>query len=244
MISGMPFMVTTWMKEGLRHRGHDDDAIAQMTPEAAFEALLTPDPIMVREFFEAFTALANLSLAGHPPPGLLQMSRVHPNDNDLVPTRYKLDSADLIDRLVHDAVTDSAAGHNVYIEGRLVRFSLRGKKRGELEDTVCVFALVVDSDADKNLAWAPSAGIFPTLVVETSPGNQQHWFFFKEALHPVRARRLGEGLRAVTSCDSDTGTVTQPYRVSGTVNYPNKAKMDRGRIVAPTRTLPFVSERA
>src|SRR6516162_8160919 len=99
-MGGMPFVITAWMKEGLRHRGHDDDAIAQMTPEDAFEALLTPDPVMVREFFEGFTALARLSLAGHPPPGLLQMSRVHPSDNDLVPTRYKLDSADLVDRLV------------------------------------------------------------------------------------------------------------------------------------------------
>jgi hypothetical protein len=169
---------------------------------------------------------------------------MRPNNHDLVPIRYKLDSADLVDRLVHDAVTDSAAGLNVYIEGRIVRSGLRGKKRGGLEDTVCVFALVVDSDADKSMAWTPSAANCPTMVVETSPGNQQYWFFFKEALHPTRARRLGEGLRAATSCDSDTGTVTQPYRVSGTVNYPNKAKIDRGRIVAPTRTLSFVSERA
>jgi hypothetical protein len=39
--------------------------------------------------------------------------------------------------------------------------------RGELEDTVGVFALVVDSDADKGLGWTPT--IVPSLTVETSP---------------------------------------------------------------------------
>jgi hypothetical protein len=200
----------------------------------AHKILLTPDERSVRSFLEAFVALAIASVDGHPPPGVLQMTRKYPNDDDLVPTRYRLDGADLVDRMTRDALVDSEAGHNVYVEGRLVNSGLRGKKRGELADTSCVFALVVDSDADKHMAWIPPAGVRPTLVVETSPNNHQFWFTFKRALSPKRAQRLGEGLRHATGGDSDTGNPCQPYRLGGTVNYVNKIKVARGRIITPT----------
>jgi hypothetical protein len=195
---------------------------------------LTPDERSVREFLEAFVTLAISSLGGHPAPGLLQMTRKWPDDNDLVPNRYLLDSADLVERMTRDALNDSENGHNVYIEGRLVNAGLRGKKRGELSDTSCVFALVVDSDADKSMAWIPPVGVRPTLVVETSPNNHQFWFFFERALSPKRAQRLGESLRRVTGGDSDTGNPVQPYRLGGTLNHVNRVKIARGRVTTPT----------
>jgi RepB DNA-primase from phage plasmid len=196
--------------------------------------LLTPDEHAVCSFLGTFVALAISSLGGYPPPGLLQTSRKHPDDADLVPVRYRLDDADLVDRMTHDALTASEAGLNVYIEGRLVRSDLRGKKRGELKDSACIFALVVDSDADKGMGWIPPAGVHPTLAVETSPNNHQFWFFFDRALSPKRAQRLGEDLRRVTRGDSDTGNPCQPYRIPGTVNFPSKLKVARGRVVTPT----------
>jgi len=196
--------------------------------------LLAPDERSVRSFLEAFVALAIASLDGHSPPGVLQMTRKYPNDDDLVPTRYRLDGADLVEHMTHDALIDSEAGHNVYVEGRLVNAGLRGRKRGELSDTSCVFALVVDSDADKNMAWIPPAGVRPTLVIETSPNNHQFWFFLERALSPKRAQRLGEGLRHATGGDSDTGNPCQPYRLGGTVNYVSKSKIARGRVITPT----------
>ena len=192
------------------------------------------DERSVHEFLEAFVALAIASLGGHPPPGVLQMTRKFPDDLDLVPSRYALDSADLVDRMTRDALSDSENGANVYIEGRLLRPGLRGKKRGELGDTACCFALAVDSDADKNMAWIPPFGVRPTLVVETSPGNHQFWLFFGRAMAPGHAQRRGENLRRITSCDSDTGNPCQPYRVAGTINHVSKIKMARGRIVTPT----------
>jgi hypothetical protein len=232
--SGIAFMITNAMKEALRHRGLADADIERMTPGEAHKLLLTPNPYAVRRFFEDFVRLAERSLGGHSPPGCLQMSRKHPNDRELIPSRYRLDSANLVERLTHDAVADSEAGHNVYVEARFVNFGLGGKRRGELHDTACVFALVVDSDADKGMGWDPPAGVRPTMSIETSPGNAQHWFFFHRALSPRRAQRLGEDLRRATGSDHDTGTPTQPYRVPGTVNYPNQAKIDRGRVSTPT----------
>ena len=232
--NGVPFMITNPMKIALRARGFTDSDIAQMTPEDAHKILLTPDERAARGFLEAFVALAISSLADDPPPGLLQICNKHPNDSDVGPVRYQLDDGDLVERMAHDALVASEAGLNVYIEGRLVCPGLRGKRRGDLGDTACVFALAVDSDADKNMAWVPRADVRPTLTVETSPGNHQFWFFFERALNPIRAQRLGEGLRRVTGGDSDTGNPTQPYRIPGTINYPNKAKIERGRVVTPT----------
>ena len=183
-----------------------------MTPEDAHKVLMTPDERAVRGFLEAFVALAISSLGGHPPPGLLQICRKHPNDSDRDPVRYRLDDADLVDRMTHDAMVASEAGHNVYIEGRLVRSDLRGKKRGELKDTVCVFA--GGRFRRRQEHGLDSAGRrAPDLAVETSPSNAQYWFFFERALSPRRAQRLGEALRRVTGGDSDTGNPCQPYRI-------------------------------
>jgi hypothetical protein len=232
--NGIPFMITNPMKIALHARGFVDADIEQMTPEDAHKILLTPDEHGVRGFLEAFVALAIASLAGRSPPGLVQMCHMHPNEGGVVSVRYQLDDPGLVDRMIRDALAASEAGLNVYIEGRLVKPGLRGKKRGGLGDTACVFALTVDSDADKQMGWYPPPGVRPTLTVETSPSNHQFWFFFERALAPLRAQRLGEGLRQATGCDSATGNPTQPYRIPGTINYPNKAKIDRGRVVTPT----------
>src|SRR5262249_15615805 len=64
----------------------------------------------------------------------------------------------------------------------------------------------------------------------------------ESAVDAATGQALGERLRAATNADSDTGNVCQPYRVAGTVNYPGKKKLERGRIVTWTRTLGFDPE--
>jgi hypothetical protein len=46
---------------------------------------------------------------------------------------------------------------------------------------------------------------------------------------------LGDALRAATGADTDTGVVTQPYRLAGTTNYPDVKKLARGRVAGSTR---------
>jgi hypothetical protein len=116
-----------------------------------------------------------------------------------------------------------------------VRCDLRGKARGKLEDTAAVFAFVIDSDADKGMAWRADAQA--SLVIETSPGNAQYWFMLERAIDVAVAKPLGERIRAAACADHDTGNVTQPYRVAGTINYPSPEKQKRGRTVTPTRLL-------
>jgi hypothetical protein len=206
----------------------------QPTNGGATDHEVLADPAEVRRFLEAFTTLARAATEGIANPGLLQIGQAHPlTENSYVPTRYRLDDTE---RMIDDAIAFSNAGNNVYIEGRTVRAGLRGKLRGAVEDTVAVFALVADDDGDKGKA-ANALPIPPTLLVETSPGNTHPWIFLTKAVTAMEGVTLGKALKSALGGDPNTGLITQPYRVSGTVNYPTKYKLERGREPVPTRLL-------
>jgi hypothetical protein len=239
-------MLTQQQKADLQAVGFSAEQICELTPQEAEEIIAATSGVVantreVREFIETIIAQARAATEHLKQPGLLQMMLIHPlDDNNVVLYRYKLDDVDLAERMTREAMSASAAGHNIYIEGRTVCPGLTGKKRGELADTVAVFAIVVDSDNDKGKGWTPTV---PTsLAVETSPGNAHYWLFFEQALDPATGQALGERLRAITNADADTGNVCQPYRVAGTINYPNKKKQAQGRVVTPTHSLGFDPE--
>jgi len=218
------------------------DELPEREPAASVTPLITPNSREVRESITTLVAQAKAAtkhiVEEEKHPGLLQMVLVHPADEKVSGIyRYDLGDPNLIEELIKDAVNASKSGHNVYIEGRTVRRGLASKQRGGLADTVAVFALVVDSDADKGKAWTPTV---PTsLAVETSPGNTHFWFFLENAVDADTGKALGDWLRTATNADADTGNVCQPYRVAGTVNYPGKKKLERGRVITPTHSLGF-----
>ena len=182
------------------------------------------DEATVRQFIEIISAHARQVINGAGPPGVLQMSRLNPLDEKLVPSRFTLDD---IENMVRTAVGDALAGHNAYIEARTVRADLRGNLRGGLEDTVWVFGLVADCDADKGKGG--SITVRPSLVIETSPGNFHYWYLFTRAIPAAQAKLIGDAIRASSGTDQDTGVITQCYRVPGTPNFPSAAKQARGR---------------
>ena len=139
------------------------------------------DEATVRQFIEIISAHARQVINGAGPPGVLQLSRLNPNDESPVPSRFTLDD---IENMVKTAVADALAGHNAYIEARTVRADLRGNARGGLEATAWVFGLVADRDADKGKSG--NITVRPSLVIETSPGNYHYWYLFKHAI-PVAA---------------------------------------------------------
>jgi len=193
------------------------------------------DELTVREFLRAIHEQAAHAFTGIAQPGYLQLSRLHPNSKTLVPYQFEIGD---VDRMVKTALTDAAAGHNVYIEGRTV-LGVTGKNRGGLENTRGVFAFIVDSDGDKGKAGNLN-GVQPSMIIETSPGNTQPWLFLDQAMAANEAQELGAIIRKFTGSDQDTGVVTQPYRVAGTPNYPSPEKQKRGRTsVEPTRILEY-----
>jgi hypothetical protein len=212
-----------------------------------------PDPIPrqngatgvddVREFLTVVAAQAKAAVKRLHEPGVQQLCRLRPKksddeDEEFVPTRYRIDD---VERMIHVAMGDCAAGHNVYIEIRTVRADLTGRRRGSLNDTRWVFALVVDSDNDTGKGWTPT--LIPSMTVETSPGNFQYWYFLEIAVDGETGKALGRRLKAAAKADSNTGVVTQPYRVAGTTNYPNAKKIARGRVVTPTRLIDCQPDR-
>jgi hypothetical protein len=187
------------------------------------------DEPTVRHFVELIHTRAAHAINGGE--GVLQLVRIHPADESVSVSRYTIGDAE---HMAQDAIAFGAAGHNVYVEGRTVRADLRGNKRGDLKDTVKVFALVVDSDNDKGKAWTPT--MQASIVVETSPGNAHFWFCLAQAVDAAEGKKIGERMRRSTGADQDTGVVTQCYRVAGTPNFPGKAKRKRGRVlVEPTK---------
>src|SRR6185437_12164399 len=188
------------------------------------------DPTVVRAFLQEIHTAAKRACEGAEWQGVLQLSRLHPLDDDFVVAgRFQIgDVAEMADA----AVAAAEGGHNVYVEARLVKTHVRGRSRGTIEDTAAVFALVVDRDADKGIAGIELAE--PTWRVETSPGNSHDWFVLDRAIGGKEGQTLGATLRRAVSADSDTGNPTQPYRVAGTPNYPNAKKQARGRETCST----------
>jgi len=193
---------------------------------AADKQRVAVDEETVRKFVSLIHEQAARALNGIERPGVLQLTRLHPLDKKLVPTRFRIDD---VDGMTKQAIADAKAGHNAYVEARTVAEGTPPHKRGDINDTGFVFALVVDSDADKGQATNRDLSRLASLVIETSPGNRHYWFFLNQAVRAGDAQPVGEAMRQALGTDSDTGTVTQPYRVAGTPNYPGKAKRKRGR---------------
>jgi hypothetical protein len=190
------------------------------------------DEPTVRRFVELIHTRAAHAINGGDT-GVLQLVRIYPADESISVSRYRIGD---IEHMTRDAIAFSAAGHNVYIEGRTVRADLRGNKRGDLKDTLWVFALVIDSDSDKGRAWTPTAQA--SIIVETSPGNAHFWFCLARAVDAAEGKTIGERMRKSAGADQDTGVITQCYRVAGTPNFPSESKRKRGRIsIEPTKIL-------
>ena len=183
------------------------------------------DAATVRQFIEIVSTHAAQVINGAGQPGVLQLCRINPLDESIVPSRFQIGD---IEEMVKTAIGDAEAGHNVYVETRTVQPGLRGKQRGTLEETAWVFGLVVDSDSDKGKGGNVTAK--PSLAIETSPGNLPSLVsYLTRAVPAAQAKLIGDAIRANSGADSDTGVVTQCYRVAGTPNFPTAAKRARGR---------------
>jgi RepB DNA-primase from phage plasmid len=185
----------------------------------------------VRCFLRIVWANAGRTVRGLPNRGFLQVCSLAPDGEKAFHYRGGHFGFHRCEELIAHALELNEQGRNVYIEARTVRRD--AKKRGKMEETAWVFALVIDSDGDKARAWADNVGA--SLMVETSPGNFQFWFFLREAIGWEEARAIGAAMRKFTKTDSDSGVVTQPYRIAGSINYPNAIKRARGRVPVPSR---------
>ena len=198
--------------------------------------LLIDEPT-VRKFLTLLHDRAAAALSHERRPGVLQLVSIDPDGG----VTYSLFAIGDIDHMLEAVRVDAEAGRNTYIETRTVRPGRpkeRKPGRGKADATIGLFAFVIDSDADKGRAGrVDHIDGNASAIIETSPGNRHIWLFLRRALNAADAKRLGDMIRKSTGADHNTGTVTQPYRIAGTPNFPDAKKRARGRVVVPTRLI-------
>jgi hypothetical protein len=190
------------------------------------------DTDTIRQFLATLHTRAASALEGVEPPGVLHLCTLLPEDRTLCTQAFLLGD---VEAMTETAIAAAEGGRNVFVEARTVAPGNPGE-RGRIDATVGVFAFVIDSDADTGKAGNPISGD-ASAVVETSPGNSHTWLFLERALGAEGARPIGTAIRRVSGADSATGTITQPYRVPGTPNYPDAKKRARGRVTVPTKLI-------
>lgn len=123
-------------------------------------------------------------------------------------------------------------GANVYVGLQVMRPGLPRGQRGGEKDIVAVLGLVADMDSDTGKA----AGAYPcepNYVIETSPGNFQPFWLFDRPVPPAEAKVIARGLKAATGSDHGTADIAHVWRVPGSLNWPNRKKIERGRSTDP-----------
>jgi hypothetical protein len=195
------------------------------------------DEKTVRQFLEMFHARAARALNGihDPERAVIQLCSMLP-DGRMRTSAFSIGDAE---NMAKAAAVDAKNGINVFVEPRIVRPGRPGE-RGKAVATVVVFAFVVDRDADRKKAGHVSGSA--SAIIETSPGNSHHWYFLSQALPPETAKPIGETIRRASGADHATGVITQPYRLPGTVNYPDSKKAARGRVACATRILSLTDK--
>jgi RecA-family ATPase len=136
-----------------------------------------------------------------------------------------------------DHMVDAIAAHsdtrgtNTYVGLHVMRRGLERGKRGTKDDVVAVLGLVADIDSDTGKTG--ELPFEPSYIVETSPGNQQPVWLFDRPLPVTEASPLAAALKRATNSDHGTADVDHIWRVPGTRNWPNAAKLKRGRSPDP-----------
>src|SRR6185369_37226 len=142
---------------------------------------------------------------------------------------------------------------NVYIAFTTMRADLpQGLKGGEA-DIEQVIGLVADFDAREDpeaSRWAERLPLPPTMVLATSSIPEvsfQCRFLFDRPISLAEAKRLARALQAAAGCDTCTADVSHVWRLAGTLNWPNRQKVEKhGRPSAPqlvSIVLPFEESR-
>ncbi|WP_245581768.1 DUF3987 domain-containing protein [Rhizobium ruizarguesonis] len=137
-----------------------------------------------------------------------------------------------VDGMVESIMAHASTPHaNVFTGLQVMRKGLPRGKRGGEADIVAVLGLVVDLDADTGKSG--QMPVEPNVVLETSTGNFQPFILFDRAIPPAEAKPLAAALKRATGSDHGTGDVAHVWRVPGSLNWPNRKKLERGRSPEP-----------
>jgi hypothetical protein len=171
---------------------------------------------------------------------MLSRAEVHPTSaQGDTWVNIRIVPGDLDNSLYEAGLAEPRDNVNVYFGWHVLRPDLPAWVRGGTEDVIAKLALVADFDYgpghtdgnnfDPEAGTIPGLSVAPSAIIETSPGNYQAIFAFDVPVAPKDAAPLAEMLCKVAQCDPATKTIAQPWRVAGTINWPNHKKVKEGR---------------
>jgi predicted P-loop ATPase len=133
------------------------------------------------------------------------------------------------------AVTNLAGAEhvNIYTPWAVFRNDLGRGAKGDEQHVLATLALVADLDNDKNELPLTALPIEAPYVIESSGGNFQPVFPLSRALANGEAKALAVALSDFIGGDAGTKDLSHVWRVPGTLNWPNKKKLQRGRSPEP-----------
>ena len=120
---------------------------------------------------------------------------------------------------------------NLYAPWCVMRGDLAPGKKGAECDVQHVLAAVADVDNDKCIHR--EIQVEPSYVVETSPGNFQSIYVFARPLSVREAKPVLCAMHEAIGGDSAQKDCSHVWRIPGTLNWPTKSKLARGRLPEP-----------
>jgi hypothetical protein len=126
-------------------------------------------------------------------------------------------------------------GLNLYIPWAIFRKDMPHWSKGGEEHVVAALAFVGDLDADTGKAGTGLDGLplASPYVIETSAGNYQPVFPLARPLFQEQAKPIAVALGDAVGADSRTKDTSSLFRIAGTLNWPSKKKLERGRSAVP-----------
>jgi len=127
-------------------------------------------------------------------------------------------------------------GANLYYTPAVFSESAQSRTKNQVTGIHCI-VLDFDEDGESKLGALPKE---PNILLETSPGRYQAIFFLDE---PIRLdseesretlTRVLKGIAKAYGADPVSATLSQLFRMGGTVNWPNKKKVASGRTQCKT----------
>ncbi len=122
-------------------------------------------------------------------------------------------------------------GANVYVPLCVMRRNLPRGKKGAESDVIAALGLAADMDADTGKVG--EMPVEPSFVIETSSGNSQQVILFDRPLSLEQAKPLAVALKKASGSDHGTADISHVWRIPGTLNWPTKTKLARGRSAEP-----------
>lgn len=128
---------------------------------------------------------------------------------------------------------------NVYIPLAVFKPDLKANRKGGETDILAVLGFVGDFDDADAANYARRLPLPPDCVLETSEERYQTFYLFGQPISVEdravfdRVKAVVEQLKAFAKCDHGTADLSHVWRIPGTLNHPNKKKVDGGRSPVP-----------